>query len=231
MKICVFAVLINFVFISFGNALTTYCSTKTCSWDNNNFCATSGKWCSAGFANDLGTGIYKYCVPQKGYYQGQPTNTTKIICYSDQSVCKAIATMAVPFSGMEGDVYWQPAKGYFAGCSQGNITTSDVYSTTYACGAGYYSRYGVFAAVSTDSPDAKLGCSSCGVGYYSTGVAVSCTQCPSASDIYTDSSLQVLARGTVAGGSGVSQESCYLSAGTYYDSVGRFTVEDKKCTY
>jgi hypothetical protein len=45
-------------------------------------------------------------------------------------------------------------------------------------------------------------------------------------EFYTDSSLTNLARGTSPAGNG---QSCYIVAGTYYDSMGSFTITGPDC--
>lgn len=72
----------------------------------------------------------------------------------------------------------------------------------------------------------------CAAGYYGTSAngTYGCTQCPEATDIYTDSARTILARGTSAVGT-TSQAECYLPAGTYYDASGVFTVTGTSCKY
>lgn len=222
-----------------AHATTVYCSTVTCGdWDDaghTSFCDTSAKWCTTSFASAFGSGIYKYCMPYGGYYLYSGENykaTHNIVCYSDQTICNKVATMQVPWTTSSG--YTHPAKGYFIGglgCDDGSITSTDYYGDVYACPAGKYNRYGV-RAIESDGASG-LGCTNCSAGYYSQPASISsdCTQCPLASNIYTNSSRTTLARGTVTAGNGTSAEACYLPVGTYYDEKGTFSISTTGCTY
>ncbi len=72
----------------------------------------------------------------------------------------------------------------------------------------------------------------CAVGYYGTPSYgnKTCSQCPEASDIYTNSARTVRARGTSKGGA-TSKNDCYLPAGTYYDATGQFVIDTNQTCY
>lgn len=73
----------------------------------------------------------------------------------------------------------------------------------------------------------------CAAGYYGTPSLLdkNCTQCPEATDIYTNSTRTVRARGTSNVGA-TSRDKCYLPAGTYYDATGQFVIDsDQTCYY
>ncbi|MDR0741693.1 MAG: hypothetical protein LBF28_02875 [Rickettsiales bacterium] len=72
----------------------------------------------------------------------------------------------------------------------------------------------------------------CKGGYYGTvngSTAPTCTQCPQADGIYTDSDRTIKARGTSTAGSNGTVGTCTLPAGTYYDSTGTFEVAAGTC--
>lgn len=72
----------------------------------------------------------------------------------------------------------------------------------------------------------------CAAGYYGTPSPTNqtCTQCPEASDIYTNSARTVRARGTSKDGA-TSKNDCYLPAGTYYDATGQFVIDTNQTCY
>ncbi len=224
------------------SATTVYCSTVTCGdYDEINsagFCGSSFKWCKPSFQSTFGNTTYyseyKYCMPYGGYYLYNGENykaSHNIVCYSDQEICETVAQLQVPWTDY-GD-YSHPAKGYFIGgkgCTSGTTKTSDYSVDTYGCPAGEYNRYGVRAIESDGS--SGLGCSSCSTGYYSGPASISsdCVQCPLAEDIYTDSALSELPRGTT-GTKQTAKTDCYLPIGTYYDETGKININTTACTY
>ncbi len=115
--------------------------------------------------------------------------------------------------------------GYFLGDTQ--VTTIGgcpvFYNSCEQCEAGTY----------------KSGtkCISCSAGTYSDTVnASSCTTCPSATDIWVDSShssVASVANGGITSQAGANSKSeCYLVTGkTYYNAVGAFTHPDLSACY
>lgn len=141
-----------------------------------------------------------------------------------------------------------------------SVTTKYVYSNasnTYfsytdctACQSGYFlsgSRtskwascpytYRVCTKCEAGTRKAGVECVACEAGTYSsTTNAASCTTCPSATDIYVDSSrssVASVANGSITSASGASSpDECYLIANkTYYDITGGFSQPDLRACY
>lgn len=117
-------------------------------------------------------------------------------------------------------------------CDGGNEITyysCDICTTTEwtAASTGYQSRK--YCASSSDTGTVEYRCAS---GYYGTSSngTSGCTQCPEATNIYTNSARTTRARGTSAAGT-TSSANCYLPQGTYYDASGTFTISNTSCKY
>lgn len=67
---------------------------------------------------------------------------------------------------------------------------------------------------------------SCASGYYgkTTNGTTGCTQCPTATNIYTNSARTTLARGTSTYGDNEYISGCFIAQGTYYDATGTFKL-------
>jgi hypothetical protein len=88
-----------------------------------------------------------------------------------------------------------------------NSSCTCVTIMTYRCKGGYYGTVG------TSSPG-------------------TCTQCPEADSIYTNSALTTKARGTSTASKNATVDTCALPTGTYYDATGTFIIETgDKCQY
>lgn len=127
-----------------------------------------------------------------------------------------------------------------------NSSTSTCTSTSkFYCKSGYYgTATGANAGCSTcpgnatcpgDKEQANVYCNKGYVAISTSATSAGCRTC-GATGAYTDSALTTTAVATTAGLTLLSQAtdaaSCYLPAGTYYDSTGKFTItQDQACYY
>lgn len=145
--------------------------------------------------------IYSPCISCKSPYT--KTQVTFPQCGSSIyfTACKCMCTDCNSESWANYGTGYQRNISRTCDCSSGSARCQTSYS--YRCAAGYY-------------------------GTSSNGTS-GCTQCPTASGVYTDSARKTLARGTSTNGA-TDITDCYITSGTYYDATGTFKWTSK-CSY
>ncbi|MBR4859897.1 MAG: hypothetical protein IKV10_01195 [Alphaproteobacteria bacterium] len=173
-----------------------------------------------------------------GYY-GDVNNETKVYTSTSGFVCTICPHGS--YSGSYGAPECTLCPGGYQTTGSGNTSCSTVKCTGYD-----YTE--TWATPSWDSTKSKVNnlctatkckagayldgtkCTPCPAGTYNPDAGATsssaCKTCPSATDIYTNSARTTLAVGTSAQGS----TSCYLEAGTYYDTKGPFEYSSD-CPY
>lgn len=139
-------------------------------------------------------------------------------CPRNYSYCTEISEQSEPGACME---YSERYIGQYKivsceECAEGY--SMRVASETIPCGSYTYTICG------DGSESEELYCPA---GSYSTGSY--CADCPTATNLYTNSALTILARGTSYEGS-TAQSECFLAAGTYYDVSGTLSISSN-CQY
>jgi len=224
------------------SSLDTSCSTKKTVY----MCETDTKLCRQ----------YTYCTAcsTSNYTTSKYYYST---CSVDNKFCvDCTYTSTKPSSGSLGATV-----GSSTGCSAKTtkyVTQNTSGTNTYfgyidctACNSGYFLTDSQLNTTTSYCPMTYRGCTQCSAGTYKSGTqciscsagtysdtvnASSCTTCPSATDIWVDSShssVASVANGGITSKAGANSKSkCYLVAGkTYYNAMGAFTHPDLSACY
>ncbi len=195
----------------------TYCTS--CSSSNSDSTTYTYSTCSVSAKICIDC-TYSSTRPSGVSISAGPSFTSNCSTTSTAYVTNSLANNALSYTTCS-----KCNSGYFLGDTQ--VTTIGgcpvFYNSCEQCEAGTY----------------KSGtkCISCSAGTYSDSVnASSCTTCPSATDIWVDSShssVASVANGGITSKAGTKSKSkCYLVAGeTYYNAVGAFTHPNLSACY